>query len=165
MGRESKEITQKGNKMQIRKATLDDIPELISLGKQQLIDEGSTANEDIDTGLYKFFLSKILDNSMVELVAEVDGEMIATAALIVYDFPPSFSNKNGKKGYIASVYTKPEYRRQGIATTLVNQVVAIGKERGIKKFFLHASDLGKPVYLKCGFKDTGDWLTYEITNH
>lgn len=148
--------------MQIRTATLDDIPELITLRKKQLIDEGSTANEDIDTGLYKFFLSKILDNSMVELVAEVDDEMIATAAFIVYDFPPSFSNKTGKKGYIASVYTKPEYRRQGIATTLVNRVVAIGKERGITKFFLQASDLGKPVYLKCGFKNTGDWLIYEV---
>ncbi len=56
-----------------------------------------------------------------------------------------------KKGYIASVYTKPKYRRQGIATTLVNQVVAICKERGIKKFFLHAPDLGKPVLFKVWF--------------
>ncbi len=149
--------------MQIRTATLDDIPELISLRKKQLIDEGSTADEDIDSELYEFFLNKMSDDSMIELVAEVDREIIATAALIVYDFPPSFSNKTGKKGYIASVYTKPEYRKQGIATTLVNRVVAIGKESGIIKFFLQASHLGTPVYLKCGFEDTDDWLTYEVS--
>jgi len=103
------------------------------------------------------------DNSMIELIAEVDGKIIATAALIVYDFPPSFSNKTGKKGYIAIVYTKPEYRRQGISTTLINKIVAIGKEKGITKFFLYASTLGKLLYLKCGFEDTGDWLTYEVS--
>lgn len=151
--------------MQIRTATLDDIPELISLRKKQLIDEGSTADKDIDSELYGFFLNKMSDDSMIELVAEVDSEIIATVALIVYDFPPSFSNKTGKKGYIASVYTKPEYRRQGIATTLVNRIVAIGKESGITKFFLHASTLGKLVYLKCGFEDTGDWLTYEVSKN
>ena len=142
--------------MQIRKATLEDVPKLISLRKKQLIDEGSQATEDIDSELHEFFLNKMTDNSMIELVAEVDNEIVATTAIIVYDFPPSFSNKTGRKGYIASVYTKPEYRRQGIATTLVNRVVVICKERGITKFFLHASDLGKRVYLKCGFEDTGD---------
>ena len=148
--------------MQIRKATLDDITKLISLRKQQLIDEGKTADEDIDSELFNFYFNKFSDGTMISLVAEINNEIIATAAIIVYDFPPSFSNKTGKRGYIASVYTKPEHRRQGIAFSLVNEVVAIGKEKGIKKFFLHASDLGKLVYLKCGFKDTGDWLTYDV---
>lgn len=61
------------------------------------------------------------------------------------------------------MYTKPEHRRQGIATILVNKVVELGKERGITKFLLHASDFGKPVYLKCGFEVIGDWLTYDVS--
>lgn len=68
--------------MQIRKATLKDIPELIKIRKKQLIDEGKSAIEDIDSELYHFFYDKMSDDSMIELITESDDEIVATTAII-----------------------------------------------------------------------------------
>jgi GNAT superfamily N-acetyltransferase len=148
--------------VKFRKATVNEIDQLIYLRKKQLVDEGIEPNQEIDTELKEFFTNKMSDGSLVEWIVEDNDEIIATGAIICYEFPPTYTNKSGKKAYITNVYTKESYRGQGIATKLLTKLVAEAKTAGIIKIWLGASKLGRPVYEKFGFKETDEWLELDI---
>ncbi|RDW20919.1 GNAT family N-acetyltransferase [Oceanobacillus chungangensis] len=144
--------------MNYRKANIDDIDKLIELRKQQLVDEGIEPSGDIDKELNVFFHTKLSDSTLIQLLVEDKEEIIACGAIIFYEFPPSYTNKSGKKAYITNMFTKENYRGQGIATNLLTNLVDVAKESGISKIWLGASKLGRPVYKKFGFKETDEWL-------
>jgi len=148
--------------VKFRKATVNEIDQLIYLRKKQLVDEGIEPNQEIDTELKEFFTNKMSDGSLVEWVVEDNDKIIATGAIIFYEFPPTYTNKSGKKAYITNMYTKESYRGQGIATKLLTKLVAEAKTAGIIKIWLGASKLGRPVYKKFGFKETDEWLELDI---
>ena len=99
-----------------------------------------------------YFETAVADNTFVAWLA-VDGDkIVATSGLIFYVVPPAF-NFNGKIAYIMNMFTFPEYRKQGIGTELFNRIVNEAKIRSYKIIKLHATDMGKPLYEKYGFKD------------
>ncbi|QJX74643.1 GNAT family N-acetyltransferase [Priestia megaterium] len=148
--------------MKFRKATFNEIDKLIYLRKKQLVEEGIEPNQEIDTELKEFFTNKMSDGSLIEWVVEDNDEIIATGAIIFFEFPPTYTNKSGKKAYITNMYTKESYRGQGIATKLLTELVAEAKTAGIIKIWLGASKLGRPVYKKFGFKEADEWLELDI---
>ncbi len=148
--------------MRYRRAAIQEIDKLAELRKQQLADEGISADKDIDAELQNFFTKKMNDGTLVEWIAEEEDVIIATAAIAFYEFPPTYTNKSGIKGYITNMYTMPEYRGRGLASSLLEKLVAEAKERGVEKLWLGASKMGRPVYLKFGFKETNEWLEMNI---
>lgn len=144
--------------MVYRIATMDEIAILADLRKKQLIDEGITPNKDIDQELSEFFQRRMADNSLVEWVGIEHGSIVATAAIVFYDFPPTYTNKSGMKGYITNMYTAPEYRGRGIATLLLDKLVEEARARKVEKLWLGASKMGRPVYMRYGFHETNEWL-------
>ena len=137
--------------MIIRKATADDAKLLSEVRKLQLIDEGIDPNCDIDSELSAFFKKWLESEDFIQLIAEEDGKLLSTAAVIYYDLPPSFTNKIGVRGYVTNVYTAPEHRRKGLSKMLLTQLLDDARARGIKKLWLGASKLGRPLYEKLGF--------------
>jgi len=148
--------------LKFRKATIDDMDQLIILRKKQLVDEGIAPNADIDTELAAFFKKKLGDGTLIQWLAEDNEEIIAASAVVFYEFPPSYTNKTGKKAYITNMYTKEEYRGQGIGTNMLDRAVNEAKDAGISKIWLGASELGRPVYKKYGFKETDEWLELNL---
>lgn len=148
--------------MTYRKATIQDIPYLVTIRKKQLIDEGIIPSVDMDKELTQYFYEKLSDHTMIEWLAEEDKKIIATAAIIFFEFPPCFTNKTGKKGYIANVYTAPEFRRRGIATSMLDRVVKEARERNVEHLWLEASKMGRTVYKKYGFQEIDVWMEYKI---
>ena len=144
--------------IKFRLSTMEDIPVLIEIRKRQLIDEGQSPDVNMDKELKAFFNSHCADNTLIEWVAEDEGKIIGTAAILLFEFPPAFTNPLGIKGYITNMYTAPEYRGKGLATKLLNQVLDEAKNRGVKDILLAASDMGKPVYRKVGFEDAEEWM-------
>ena len=124
----------------------------------QLIDEGIKPDEDIDRELSIFFRSKLTDGTLIQWVVEDHEEIIACGAVLFYDFPPSYTNKTGKKAYISNMYTTESYRGKGIAKKLLTKLVEEAKMSGVSKIWLVASKMGKSVYEKFGFMETDDYL-------
>ncbi|KAJ6007862.1 hypothetical protein N7540_011838, partial [Penicillium herquei] len=61
---------------------------------------------------------------------------------------------SGKKhAFLQVLATLPEYRCQGIASTMLKQGIAEAKEKGLNDFFLTASADGHDLYAKYGFRD------------
>ncbi len=148
--------------MDYRKATIKDINMLIELRKNQLIDEGVSADKDINDELEDFFQRKLAEGSLIQWLVIEKNEIIATGAIVIYEFPPTYTNKSGKQAYVTNMYTKNTHRGKGIATTLLTKLVEEAKNLGIKKMWLGASKLGRPVYKKFGFKETDEWMELEL---
>ncbi|HBV04463.1 MULTISPECIES: GNAT family N-acetyltransferase [Mammaliicoccus] len=144
--------------MHIRKATIDDLNIIVKLRKQQLIDEGSNPIIDIDHDLETFFTNVITDESLYQLLAVENEEVIATGAIIYYPFPPSYINQSGERAYVTNIYTHPNFRGHGIAQQIISLLIKDAEARDIKKIFLAASPLGKPVYKKLGFEEAPEWM-------
>lgn len=144
--------------MHIRKATIEDLNTIVKLRKQQLIDEGSNPIIDIDHDLETFFTNVITDESLFQLLTIEDEEVIATGAIIYYPFPPSYINQSGERAYVTNIYTHPNFRGRGLAQQIISLLIKDAEARNIKKIFLAASPLGKPVYKKLGFEEAPEWM-------
>jgi len=75
-------------------------------------------------------------------VAELDALIIGTARL----------QKNGKVGRMAVMQA---YRRQGVASAMMNALLKFGQRHGIKQFYLHAQIEALPFYEHFGFVANG----------
>ncbi len=148
--------------MQYRKATAGDIPVLVDLRKKQLLDEGIEPVRRIDAALTGFFRKRLSDGSLIQWVAEDHGAIVATGAVIFYEFPPTYTNESGKKAHFANMYTAPDYRGRGIATNMLNRLAAETKAAGITKVWMGASKMGRPVYEKFGFRDIITWMEMDL---
>ena len=137
--------------MIVRKATAEDAALLSEVRKLQLIDEGIAPDCDIDAELDAFFKKWLVSKDFLQLIAEENGKLLSTAAIVYYDLPPSFTNKIGVRGYVTNVYTAPEHRRKGLSKMLLEKLLENARSRGIKKIWLGASKLGRPLYEKLGF--------------
>ena len=86
--------------MEYRKAGSGDIESLVILRKKQLIDEGGKETVSIDEELERFFREGLADGSVVVWVAEDEGEIVSTAGVCFYNYPPTFRNATGKIAYL-----------------------------------------------------------------
>ncbi len=148
--------------MDYRSAAERDIPALCEIRKRQLLDEGIEPAENIDEELHRYFAQKLSDGSLVELLAEDGGRIVATAAVAFMAFPPPYTNPSGVKGYITNMYTDPAYRGRGIASTLLRMLTDEAKKRGVTHLWLKASVHGKPVYERFGFKGSERYMELDL---
>lgn len=148
--------------MKYRKATAEDVQSLCLIRKKQLMDEGITPSTNIDDELGDYFLAKLKDDSLVEWLLEENGSIIATAAVAFMEFPPTYTNPSGIKGYITNMYTSPTHRGKGIAMALLQKLVDEAKGRGVRKLCLGASEMGRPVYRRFGFSEMDGWMEMEL---
>lgn len=101
----------------------------------------------------KFFLHAVETGSFASWVAETGtGALVAASGLVIYEKPPSFRGLGGRVGYVSNVYTLPQWRGRGIATLLMEEMIAFAKQNGVNKLTLGATDSGKRVYERVGFK-------------
>lgn len=153
--------------MIFRKATLIDIEELIDFRIRMRNErEDSIDGVELDKfkeNSYKYFQEHISDNSFISWVVEENGKIEAVSGISFYFVPPTYSNTSGEVAYIMNMYTNPCYRRKGIATKLLDLLVKEAEERKLTKVILNASDMGRHLYEKYGFKDGVDDMVYYIS--
>lgn len=144
--------------MEFRKAEIADIPFLVELRKQQLLDEGSSPVNNIDDELISYFTSSLIDESLISWLAIDNERIIATSGVCFYRLPPNYHNPTGWVAYITNMFTLNEYRKQGIASTLLKLVIDEAKSRNYRIIRLHASSDGKSIYSKFGFVDSKGYM-------
>ena len=76
---------------------------------------------------------------------------VGAGGISYFQVMPTYHNPTGRKAYIMNMYTRPEYRRKGIAYKTLDLLVADAKMRGITAVSLEATDMGRPLYEKYGF--------------
>jgi GNAT superfamily N-acetyltransferase len=90
------------------------------------------------------------------LAEEDDGEFVSVVVMIECEKPANRAFKNGKTAMLMNVYTKPEHRRKGIASRLLDVVIIYARNQKISCIDLSATVMGRPLYEKHGFKTRGN---------
>ena len=81
-----------------------------------------------------------------------DGSrFVGAGGISYYRVMPTYHNPSGYKAYIMNMYTRPEYRRMGIAYRTLDLLVQDARDRGISCITLEATAMGRPLYEKYGF--------------
>jgi GNAT superfamily N-acetyltransferase len=145
--------------MNYRKAEIADIPTLIHFRKALLKREDDNS---IDAELANYFETAMQDGMTILWVAEDGGKVVSSVLLGVMQMVPRFDNSSGKVAYLTNMYTLLEYRRRGIATNLMKNVIEVAKSQGIKKILLHSSEMAKPVYENLGFEEGTNYYVMKL---
>ena len=140
--------------MIIRKATISDIDTLIKLRLFYLTehfgDIGETEKQIVDT-LNEYY-SAHLQKDFSAFLAEENGSIIACAFLIVQEKPANPRFPTGKTGLLLNVYTKPDFRRRGIADALIKVVIKEARQLNLSYIELTATEAGEKLYLNNCFQ-------------
>lgn len=152
--------------MEIRKANIDDLEVLLKTRLefvQSLRNNEVSLPEEFQKNTYDYMKKHIEDDTMVIWMALDNIEIVSAAMVCYYQLLPTISNESGNTGYILNVFTDPKYRRQGLATELMNKLKQDAKERNVNRLLLNATDMGKLVYEKIGYKEVTRQMVLEIS--
>ena len=90
------------------------------------------------------------------------GRPIASAGFFELEWPPHpLDPTSSHRGYLLNFWVEPEYRKRGLASSLVKGSLVEAQKRGLLVVALHASEAGKPVYESMGFRATNEMFYVE----
>ncbi len=142
-------------KLIYKRATIEDIAVLtetrilVLRAANQLADDADM--QAVKEASFKYYLEALADDSHVAYLVFDEEVFVGAGGVSFYKVMPTYHNPTGRKAYIMNMYTKPEYRRQGIAYKTLDLLVSEAKKRGITAISLEATTMGKPLYEKYGF--------------
>ena len=99
-----------------------------------------------------------LNGDHITVLAIDDGKVIGCASMSFMWIMPTFSHPTGRRAYLMNVYTRSEYRRQGIARKMVNMLIDETWKRGATEISLDATTMGRPLYESLGFTNSTEGM-------
>ena len=142
-------------KFTYKTATIEDLDVLIKT-RIEVLRAANKLDERVDMSLVEkessdYYKKALADGSHVAVLV-YDGErFVGAGGVSFYTVMPTYHNTSGKKAYIMNMYTKPEYRRKGIAYQTLEILVDACKKRNITHITLEATEMGRALYEKYGF--------------
>jgi GNAT superfamily N-acetyltransferase len=106
-------------------------------------DSGLPDEAGYEKAIARYFERGMARDKIIAWLCLDGGEAVASMALRL---------DKGGRGYVMSVYTRPPYRRRGIASRLLNLLLEESRARGLGRLSLHPTADGLPLYLRFGFK-------------
>ena len=99
-----------------------------------------------------------LNGDHITVLAIDDGKVIGCASMSFMWIMPTFSHPTGRRAHLMNVYTRSEYRRQGIARKMVNMLIDETWKRGATEISLDATKMGRPLYESLGFTNSTECM-------
>lgn len=98
-----------------RRLTEKELDCFINMRINQLREEGAKEEIDLTPALKDYYTRHMQDGTFVSWLAFDGDKIIGTSGMSFVEKPPYFGCPSGKMGLLSSMFTNPEYRRQGIA--------------------------------------------------
>ena len=99
-----------------------------------------------------------LNGDQTTVLALDGGNVIGCASMSYMRIMPTFSHPTGKRAHLMNVYTRNEYRRQGIARKMVLMLIDETWKRGATEISLDATVMGRPLYESLGFVNSTECM-------
>ena len=149
--------------MEIKKTTDKDIDALMEIRLEMLrIVNNLKENENFSNDLIECSREYFLNGEQTTVFA-MDGKQIAGCATLSYiTIMPTFSHPTGKRAHLMNVYTRAQFRRQGVGKMMVQFLIDEAKNRGVTEISLDATEMGHPLYKSLGFKDNAEGMILSI---
>lgn len=144
----------------VRKATSRDI-EVLTRQRHSMLTEMRPRTDDEmkvhDAAFKRWAANKMRAGEYFPfLVVDSRGRPVAGGAVWLREHQPSPGRGEFRVPYLLSVYTEPGFRRRGLATLLLTHANRWAKRNGYDRIVLHASEMGRPVYERFGYKGTNE---------
>ncbi len=118
-------------------------------------------NKKIIQSVQKYFVKHINKDLFIYVARET--EIVACAFLLVFEKPANLHFITGRTGTVLNVYTKPTYRRRGLALSLMKRLLEDGRTMRLDYIELKATEDGFPLYRSLGFREVS--TTYRIMKY
>jgi GNAT superfamily N-acetyltransferase len=70
----------------------------------------------------------------------------------------------GNTAGITVMATRPEHQRKGMGRALLTQVIDDYRSRGVERFYLAATEAGRPLYASLGFETVAELSAWVLEN-
>lgn len=144
-------------KLKIRKVGEPDIPLMTATRIAYLTEMQGERSEaylqELQQKLQLFFKKSMQEDSFFALLAEYEEKVVSYGGMILKKIPGDFNRSSYLEGDILNMYTLPEYRRKGISSRILEELLTAAKAMGVSKVALHCSKDGEPLYRKYGFEN------------
>ena len=152
--------------LEYRKASADDL-ELLVETRLEVLRAANGLAADADMGEVEeqsreYYREALRDGTHTAYLVFDGGRFAGAGGVSYYRVMPTYHNPGGRKAYIMNMYTRPEYRRKGIAYRTLDLLVADAREKGITFISLEATAQGRPLYAKYGFIPMNDEMILRI---
>ena len=148
--------------IQYEKLTKERLDTFIQMRIRQLREEGATEDIDLVPALRDYYNRHMADGTFVSWLALDGDQIVGTSGMSFVEKPPYFGCPSGKIGLLSSMFTAPEYRRQGIARELLSRVVEEARTYGCGTVQITASDMGVLLYTDFGFVKNENFMQYRL---
>lgn len=154
----------------VRLATVEDAATIAEHRVQMFFDMGSLVGELVEP--MRQATTAYLQRTMpageyvgwLAYELQKPSHVIAGGGVLIRQIPPfatvdASGNRRiakGKQGLVVNVYAHPSVRRHGVASLLMNEILAWSSRERIDRLVLHASEQGRPLYEKLGFVMTNE---------
>ena len=145
--------------MKLRAATLADLDVVLHHRREMFREMGGEYQRQLDrfdNASRQYFQSALQDGSYFGLMGEIDNKIVAGGGVVIARWPGSPLNFSPRRAWILNIYVEPGYRRQGLARTMAEALVSWCRENGFQSVALHASEYGRSLYEKLGFRPTNE---------
>lgn len=146
----------------IKQASVKDIEKLMAWRMEVLRHVFTISENEPMQELYRanreYYQTALPSGDHLAVFAETSGTTIGCGGLCLYREMPSPDNPSGKCAYLMNIYTRKQYRGQGIGTAVVRHLINCAKTQGITKIYLEASDCGRALYESIGFRVMRDYM-------
>ena len=142
--------------MIFEKANENDIEALTELRIEFLTEDYGEISADklsrISANLPPYFRGH-LNKDLFVYVCRNKGLIAGCCFLYISEKPSNPSFISGKTGTVLNVYTRPEYRKKGIARELMKMLITESEQMRLDFIELQATDNGYHLYKSLGFED------------
>jgi len=146
------------SKLSVHKAGLRDLDALVHQRREMWKALGikDTAQHVKGDRVYKRWARARLKNHelMAWIVKSEDGRVAGGGCVWLEPVQPRPHRSSMVQPYLLSMYTEPEFRRRGVASMVVKEAIEWCRRNKYERLMLHASEMGRKVYSKLGFKRT-----------
>ena len=142
----------------IPRATPKDIGLLVE-HRRKMFEEMSRPTEEelsVHDESYRLWAREMMKRRLLHayVVETPSGEPAASGGVWLREMQPSPGHPHGMVPYVLSVYTRPEFRRKGLASMILKEATEWARKHGHYKIVLHASRTGRKVYSQLGWERT-----------
>ncbi len=142
--------------LEYRRAGLADLDTLVAT-RLEVLRAANRLPEDADLGgvgpaSRAYYQRALADGTHTAILVFDDGEFVGAGGVSYYGVMPTVHNPTGRCAYIMNMYTRPEYRRRGVAARTLDLLVRDAQARGVAHIALEATAMGRPLYEKYGFQ-------------
>ena len=148
--------------IEYRKLSEKELDAFIEMRINQLREEGAKEDIDLKPALLDYYKRHMKDGTFVSWLASDGNNIIGTSGMSFVEKPPYFGCPSGKIGLLSSMFTNPNYRRNGIAKELLSRIVNEAKQYGCGTIQITASDMGVKLYTDFGFEHNGNFMQYKL---